>query len=1121
VRVSVLGATEVWRDHQRVGLGTRKRRALVAALALSGGRPVSVDALVDLLWADSPPDGVAGTLQVYISGLRRALEPDRAPRAPATVLVTVAPGYALHLPEGALDAARFDRTVSEVHRRLGQHGPLWAPPMLSGDELAATVHELDEALALWRGVPYIELEDAAAAVAERARLEELRSVALEDRAVAALARGDHRTVAAELEALTAAYPLRERLWGLRAVALARAGRQAEALDALRQVREVLDTELGLEPSAELRDVQTAVLRQDPALAWSGPAGSTVLAAPAPAQAPAAPPPPAPPPLPDRFTPTLPAWPLVGRDDQLTALEAALDLADRGTPAFAAITGEPGIGKSRLCGELGVLAVGRGARLLVGRCSQDDGAPPLWPWQQVLRGLGADLDVGDEEDEGAEFRTWEAIVRRLGRAAREETIVVVLDDLHWSDVASLRVLRLLAETAESGRLLVLGTWRTHPEPTGALADVAESLARRHAARLELAGLGPAEAAAVVEAVAEVAPSEEQAGLLASRTDGNPFFLVEYARLAHDGGDLTGLMAEADPPTAVSDVLARRLERLPEETRAVLRWAGVIGRSFDLAVLAAAADLDEDDVLDRLDPALAAGLVREDGIGRYLFGHALVRDAIYGSFSATRRARAHARVAAALEGRPDRESETARHWLAAGPAHAARAWRAARVAAGVARRLHAHGAAEELLTAALESLADDPAGTPYDRYELLMDLADAYRWLGSWTFLLEAVERAIETADEVGDVRLLGRAGAAMTIGALWQSAAHGQTHDQVVGALRPALAGLPTADDAHRCRVMLGLANELYYTASFEERSALIEQALAMARRLGDDALVLDACEVGYVSLWRPDTAPLRLELVTEAMEIASRIGNERAFVVAATLTAVSHGELGHVKEMWDVAAVAREQAERLRLPYGLVVLDTLELPWHAMAGRLDEGEKSLASITRLSDQMMMPQTEDAVAGALITLRLWQGRSAEVAPVLTAFEGGHIPITSTVLVFLLRSGELEAARAHVAEHPVVLDAVDWFSMLNWGCAAEAALGLADPEMAAAAYDRLAPYAGRVVSAGSGNAMGPVEAFLAHAAAAVGDHDLAARHADDALRLMEEWQIPLAAQWLRDQRDRYGF
>ncbi len=321
--------------------------------------------------------------------------------------------------------------------------------------------------------------------------------------------------------------------------------------------------------------------------------------------------------------------------------------------------------------------------------------------------------------------------------------------------------------------------------------------------------------------------------------------------------------------------------------------------------------------------------------------------------------------------------------------------------------------------------------------------------------------------------------------------------------------------------MLGLANELYYSASFEERRALVEQALAMARRLGDDALVLDACEVGFVSLWRPDTAELRLELASEAMAIASRLGNERAFVVAATLTAVAHGECGHLPEMWKVAAEARDQAERLHLPYGLVVLDTLELPWLVMAGRFEEGEAALEHVTRLAGQMSLPQTEDAVAGALITLRLWQGRGDEIAYALLELEGGPIPITSTALVFLLRSGDLEGAKAHAAEHAVALDEVDWFSLMNWACAAEAALGLGDAELAAAAYAKLAPYAGRVASAGSGNALGPVDAFLAHAAAAVGDLDIATRHADDAERLMEEWQIPLAAQWLRDQRERFDF
>ena len=800
---------------------------------------------------------------------------------------------------------------------------------------------------------------------------------------------------------------------------------------------------------------------------------------------------------------------------------ALAAAEQGAPRFAALTGEPGIGKSRLAGELAARAAANGARVVVGRCSQDDGAPPLWPWRQVLRGLGADLVVPDVDDEGAEFRTWEAITDRVAAAAREQTVVVVLDDLHWADRSSLRVLRLLADTVDAGRLLTLGTWRPHPEPTGALADAAESLARRHAARLELRGLTTAQAAEVVEAVAEVAPTDAQADQLAERTDGNPFFLVEYARLAHDGGDLGALMAESDPPTAVSDVLARRIDRLTAETSDLLRWAGVIGRSFELSVLTEAAGVDEDQALDHIEAAIAAGLVREEAVGSYLFGHALVRDELYGGLGPTRRARMHARVAEALEPRVGRESEIARHWLAAGPAYAGQAWRAARAAADAARRVHAYGEVAELLEAALDTQEKDPTATPADRYDLLMPLAEAHRWRAAWDALHLTVQRAIAVADELGDVERLASAASAMTVGALWQSSHYGTTHDLVIAALRRSLAGLPEADGEMRCRVMLALANELYYTTGFEERTALVEQAVSMADRLGNEVLQIDARQVGSVSLWQPDTAQLRHDLAREAMVRAEATGNERGHVAAAALVAVTLGELGRVSEMRELLVVARAAAERMQFPYGLLVLDTLEVPWLAMAGRFDEAGELVERVGRLTQDMSMRQAEDAWAGAMITLRLWQGRTEEIAPLLYAFEDGPLPVTPTLLTFLLRGGDVDAARSHAATHPLRIVPADWMAMLNWGCAAEAALGLGDRSVAAEAYAVLAPYAGRTVCAGSGNSMGPVEGFLALAAAAVGDLDLAARHADDALRLMEEWQIPLAAQWLRDQRDRYGF
>ncbi len=796
MRVRVLGETTVERDHEPLELGSRKLRQIVATLAMAGGRPVSYDALVDMVWGDEPPDALPGTLHAYIAALRRTLEPDRAPRAPARVLVTVGAGYALRTDDDALDAIRFQRSVSDVNRRLGRSG-LATSPALRTEELTAIATELDDALALWRGEAYADLGDADAVRAERARLDELRTVALEDRATVRLAMGSHAPVAAELEALTGTYPMRERLWALRALALVHGGRQADALEVLRELADLLDEELGLELSEELRDLQTRILRQDPALQWT-PGGDTPPSGTGAATARAS-------------RPSLPGWPMVGRDRELTRLGQALRSADAGTPTYATLSGEPGIGKSRLAAELGARAADAGVRLLVGRCSQDDGAPPLWPWQQVLHGLDRELEVEHSADHGAGFRTWETIVKRVRDAARNETLLVVLDDLHWADRPSLNVLRLLVETVTEARLMVLATWRPHPDPVDALADLAEAMSRAHAVRVELTGLDGAAAAHVMAAISSTEPSSEEAEELARRTDGNPFYLVEFARLAQEG-DLGVLLGDAKPPIAVRDVVARRIGRLSDAHAGTLRAASVVGRSFDLHGLLAATDASEDELLDHVEHAVAAGLVREDGVGRWSFGHALVRDAAYDALGPTRAARAHGRVAAALEGRPGRETEVARHWLAAGAEHAGQAWRAAGRAADVARRLHAHEEAALLLRQALEAMTDDRAADDRDRLGVLLELADAERWSGQWPRLREVAEQALDVAEAVDDPEALAKAAAVMTIGAFWQTSGYGEVHQRQIVALRRALNELPTGDSRQRCEVMTALASELYYLA---------------------------------------------------------------------------------------------------------------------------------------------------------------------------------------------------------------------------------------------------------------------------------------------------------------------
>ena len=815
--------------------------------------------------------------------------------------------------------------------------------------------------------------------------------------------------------------------------------------------------------------------------------------------------------------------MVGRDGDLAALTDALERADAGTPTYAVLTGEPGIGKSRLAAELVAEARRRGARVLVGRCSQDEGAPPLWPWSMVLAGLGSELAPGSgAEDEGGQFRAWEAITRQVAAAGREHATVVVLDDLHWADTSTLRVLRLLAESAEETRLLVLATWRSHPAPSGALADVAEALARRHALRLELGGLAPDAVAEIVATVTSNRPSDRQADELQHRTEGNPFFLVEYARLAGARADLGSLLSEEDPPTAVSEVITRRLTRLPEDTIAVLRTASVIGREFDTLTLAGAAGVDEDDLLDSVEPAQAAGLVREHGPDRFAFAHALVRDTLRSAMSASRRARVHARVAEALSGAPGRETEVALHWRSAGPTYAGRAWRAGVAAAEVARRLHAHQEAAELLCGALESQAVDREATPRDRYDVLGGLIEAYRWSAMLPQLVWTVEQAIEAGKAMGDSAAVARAAIATTQGGLWRSAPPGRVNEVVVAALRGSLDRLPAEDGELRCRTMLALANELSWEASFEERRALVDEALAMARRLDDAALLLDACQAVFVSLWVPWTAPERLDLATEAMELARATGNERGFVVSAALRAVVLGELGRRAEMVAAGELARREAARLRIGYGEMVIDSAELPWRAMAGHVEECEELLDRIRTVSGRISHEFAEEALAGAMLSLRLWQGRPLEALPVLEELDSPEYPFAATITVYLWRGGEHDRARAWHAEHGAPLEAHDGLMLLLMWChAAEVSLHLGDVDLAGRSYALAAPYAGRSCGVGSAIASGPVDAYLAMAAAGAGETRLAAQHADDALRLADEWGLPLVAAWIREQRAAYSY
>ena len=380
-----------------------------------------------------------------------------------------------------------------------------------------------------------------------------------------------------------------------------------------------------------------------------------------------------------------------------------------------------------------------------------------------------------------------------------------------------------------------------------------------------------------------------------------------------------------------------------------------------------------------------------------------------------------------------------------------------------------------------------------------------------------------AEAVGDPEALAKAATIMTIGAFWQTSGYGEVDHRQIAALRRVLTELPTGASSQRRRVMTARALEL--TSSLATRNARpwSRKSLAMARRLDDDALLVDACLTGFISLWRPDTAAERLALAAEASEVSERLGDGPRFVVAATLRAVALSELGRVEEMWQVEAGARSEAERLRIPYGLIVLDGLVVPWLAMAGRENDAREAMARMQHTSQRVVLFQLKEALLGAALSMEMWSGDVGALLPaLLSTHETTSLPVTSLLCQMMIRDGDPERARDFVTAHPIDLPgAMDWFSMLLIAAAAETALWVDDPDLGESTYAQLAPYVGTVVASGSSVAEGPVDAFLAMAACAAGEREAASRHADGAVALMEQWGIPRCAAWFDGVRERFGF
>ncbi|KAA9158924.1 AAA family ATPase [Amycolatopsis acidicola] len=816
-----------------------RHRAVLARLLIARGRVVPMHTLVDDLW-EQPPEGAVGAIQTFVAALRRVLEPDRPPRTPARLLVTAAPGYALRAED--VDAWRFEAAVAECGQLLARR------------KAAAALSQVDDALAWWRGPAYAEFADEPWARGEISRLDELRLLALERRAQALLDLGRAAEAVPDLEAHVDAHPWREDAWRLLVLARYRAGRQGDALETLRRARQVLVTELGLDPGVELRELESDILGQAP-----------------------------------RLNPVeAPKQRLVARADELGQLAQAADgVLARERPALVLIAGEAGAGKTALATAFAEQLESRGWTTVWGDNPDHEGLPAAWPWTRILDSLPGPAPVPEKVGDPAvaRFHWHRAVAARL---AAHAPLLVVLDDLHWAGEETLALLAsVLGEQA--GQVLLVGTYRT-TDISPELAALLGRVARAEPTRIYLGGLRQDAVAELVEATTGRTVDVAAAAVIHQRSGGNPFYVRELARVLAAGG------AVSTVPEGVRDVVRYRVGELPEDVREVLRQAAVAGTEFEL-------DLVPGDPLDAVEMAVRKGFLEERGARRFQFAHALVRDTLYQDLSAARRARWHEAVAERLERlRPQDVEALAHHFvLAESP-------RAARYARAAAEQAEGRFAMHEAARWWADALAFTSVGR--ERLELIMGLVRALAVTGSLDRAREYRAEALTLAEELSEPGLTARVLIAFDVPAIWT-----ENDDPVLAGRIVELAErvLPETEGVIRARLLATLALELRNVGGERARAAARE-AESIARELGDPASLAFALNARFMqSFESAGLAPERARIGAELVELAARNSLVSFEVLGHLILLQAHSALADFGSADRHAA----EADRLGEDYGI------------------------------------------------------------------------------------------------------------------------------------------------------------------------------------------------------------
>ena len=829
---------------------------------------------------------------------------------------------------------------------------------------------------------------------------------------------------------------------------------------------------------------------------------------------------------------------VGRERELETLAAGLRDAHASRARLVVVTGDAGIGKTRMVEELVRQADLPAGRVLWGRAPEQTGAPSYWPWVRALEEyvggakadalrdeLGADAPVlahlvpgirvrcpdvepsaplgGDAE---ARFRLLDAVASFIRRAAARAPLLVVLEDLHWADEASLALLAFVAGDLRAARLLIVATCREREQqrkPRG-LSD-----AMRLAQRVPLRGLGRDAVGALVERASAGSPPAALVARLHELTEGNPFYLDEVLRMLRDDGRLDDAGVGGAPvplPDGVRDTLRRRLEPLDAADRELLSLASVVGREFDVVLLTLATGMPAEDVLARLTAATALGLVEETAtVGRFRFGHALVHETVYGDLLPATRAHLHQRVASALEAHhADRTdpplAELAAHYARAAPlGTAAKAVECSIRAAEQAAAIFAYGDALAHYERALAALALQ-APDERKRLQICLALGDVAVRAARYPQARQAFDQAARRARALDDTHAFVHAALSFAEA----SPPSGAPDPAVIALLEEALAALGESDSFFRAVGLAMLAQALYFS-DLARSEALSAEALATARRTGDPVALSLALLYRQVMISGPGDVAERLALVDEARGVAEAIGFEPALHHGQVAWIFCQLERGRVAEA--AAAIDRMQrdAERTRLP---------DRQWRALVHRAGLAilEGRFAEAARLAAEALAVRRDasDPTAVRLFTMQtfLCRRETGELGGIEASIrsQAADYPGLGSwrclLAVLLVETGRLEEARA-------IVDALapDDFAAVRRDCNYPPSLALLattaslldDRVRATVLYRLLSPFAERnvVFPVYSPGALGSAHRHLGLLAATEGDVERAATHFEAAL------------------------